>query len=51
VAKEAYADPDLVRSAPHNSTIAKLDPAPLDDPKRWAMTWRAFLRKRSPTAG
>ena len=51
VAKEAYADPDLVRSAPHNSTIAKLDPAPLDDSKRWAMTWRAFLRKRSPTAG
>ena len=51
VAKEAYADPDLVRSAPHNSTIAKLDPAPLDDPKRWAMTWRAYLRKRSPTAG
>ncbi|OGS48435.1 MAG: glycine dehydrogenase [Euryarchaeota archaeon RBG_16_68_13] len=46
VAAEAYADPQTVKSAPHRSSISKMDPAPFDDPARWAMTWRAFLRKR-----
>jgi glycine dehydrogenase subunit 2 len=45
VAEEARTDPDLVRAAPHNSTIHTIDHAPLDDPARWAMTWRAYRRK------
>ncbi len=45
VAQEAYTDPDLVKTAPHNSTIHTIDHSPLDDPERWAMTWRAYLRK------
>jgi glycine dehydrogenase subunit 2 len=45
VCREAYENPDLVKSAPHNSSITRLDEAALDDPQRWAMTWRAFLRK------
>jgi glycine dehydrogenase subunit 2 len=45
ISREAYADPELVRSAPHRSTIHRLDPAPLDDPERWALTWRAYRRK------
>ncbi len=45
VAEEAYADPDTVRSAPHRSTIHRIDHAWLDDPERWAVTWRAYLRK------
>jgi glycine dehydrogenase subunit 2 len=45
VAGEAYSDPDLVRSAPHNSTIHKIDHRPFDDPQQWAITWRAYLRK------
>ncbi|HSJ57779.1 MAG TPA: aminomethyl-transferring glycine dehydrogenase subunit GcvPB, partial [Anaerolineae bacterium] len=45
VAGEARTDPDLVKSAPHNSTIHTVDHAPLDDPARWAMTWRAYKRK------
>ena len=45
VAEEAYADPDTVRSAPHRSTIHQIDHAWLDDPERWAVTWRAYLRK------
>jgi glycine dehydrogenase subunit 2 len=47
VAEEARHDPDLVRSAPHNSTIHTIDHEPLDDPARWAMTWRAFQKKMS----
>ncbi len=45
VAQEARTDPDLVKTAPHNSTIHTIDHAPLDDPARWAITWRAYRRK------
>ncbi len=45
VAEEARTDPEKVRTAPHNSTIHTIDHAPLDDPSRWAMTWRAYRRK------
>ena len=45
VAQEARTDPDRVKAAPHNSTIHTIDHAPLDDPNRWAVTWRAYLRK------
>jgi len=45
VADEARTDPELVKTAPHNSTIHTIDRAPLDDPSQWAMTWRAYLRK------
>ncbi len=46
VCQEAYKDPERVKGAPHNSTVSKIDSAPLDDPERWAMTWRAYKRKR-----
>jgi glycine dehydrogenase subunit 2 len=45
VANEACTNPDLVKTAPHNSTIHTIDHSPLDDPSQWAMTWRAYLRK------
>jgi glycine dehydrogenase subunit 2 len=45
VAEEARTDPDRVKTAPHNSTIHTIDHSPLDDPARWAMTWRAYQRK------
>jgi glycine dehydrogenase subunit 2 len=46
VCEEAHNDPELVRSAPHNSSTHRFDPSPFDDPERWAMTWRAYKRKR-----
>jgi glycine dehydrogenase subunit 2 len=45
VAAEAYENPEMIRTAPHNSTIHTIDHSPLDDPDRWAVTWRAYLRK------
>ena len=45
VAQEAYDDPELVRTAPHASTVHRADHGPLDDPERWAVTWRAYRRK------
>lgn len=46
VAHEARTDPDLVKTAPHNSTVHRADHEPLDDPSQWAITWRAYLKKR-----
>jgi glycine dehydrogenase subunit 2 len=46
VAKEAREDPTTLLTAPHNSTVHRVDPASLDDPSQWAITWRAFLKKR-----
>ena len=45
ISAEAYATPDVVRSAPHNCPIHKVDDSYLDDPKRWSITWRAWKRK------
>ena len=45
VADEARSDPERVKSAPHNCTIHTVDHGPLDDPERWAVTWRAYKRK------
>jgi glycine dehydrogenase subunit 2 len=54
VAQEARTKPEWVKTAPHNSTIHTIDHTPLDDPARWAVTWRAYKRKirgRQRTAG
>jgi len=45
IAEEAYIDPQIVKTAPHNSTIHRIDHEPFDDPASWAVTWRAYLRK------
>jgi glycine dehydrogenase subunit 2 len=45
ICKEAHDNPDLVRTAPHRQPIHQIKAAPLEDPGRWAMTWRAYQRK------
>ena len=46
IAEEARTNPELVKSAPHNSTIHRMDDHDLlDKPEHWAVTWRAYLRK------
>ncbi len=45
VAQEARTDPERVKTAPHNSTVHRIDPSPLDDPREWAMTWRGYRKK------
>lgn len=47
ITDEAYSNPDIVKRAPHNQAIHKLTPASLDEPDQWAMTWRAWKRKRA----
>jgi glycine dehydrogenase subunit 2 len=45
VCEEAYSNPDIVKMAPHNQTISKIKEENLNDPSKWAMTWRAYLKK------
>ena len=55
ISDEVYSDPrNLSSRHPHNHAIHQLDAEPLEDPDRWAMTWRAYERKRAarqPPAG
>jgi glycine dehydrogenase subunit 2 len=46
ISREAYESPGTVIESPQRSTVHKMDPAPHDDPERWALTWRGYLRKR-----
>ncbi len=45
VSAEAYGNPQKVKSAPHRSVVHKIDHSWLDDPQKWAVTWRAYLKK------
>ena len=42
---EAYNSPEVIKSAPHRSVVHHIDYSNSDDPKKWAITWRAYLRK------
>lgn len=50
IAREARETPEVVRTAPHNQPIAQVKGDAFEDPAKWAMTWRAYLRKRSGEA-
>jgi glycine dehydrogenase subunit 2 len=45
ISREAYTNPEIVKTAPHNAAISKIDTSPSSDPTKWAMTWRAYLKK------
>jgi len=43
--EEAKNNPEHVKSAPHNSVCHQLDESGMDDPEKWAITWRAYQKK------
>ncbi|HEX6022043.1 MAG TPA: glycine dehydrogenase subunit 2, partial [Solirubrobacter sp.] len=45
VIDEAYTDPELVKTAPHNQAIHQVDGSRVNEPDTWATTWRAHRRK------
>ncbi|MEX1077877.1 MAG: aminomethyl-transferring glycine dehydrogenase subunit GcvPB [Homoserinimonas sp.] len=45
VVAESRSDPELVKTSPHNQAVARANTSGLDDPARWATTWRAYQRK------
>ncbi|HZJ98743.1 MAG TPA: aminomethyl-transferring glycine dehydrogenase subunit GcvPB, partial [Tissierellaceae bacterium] len=42
---EAYENPEIAKTAPHRSVIHQVDKSGMDDPEKWAPTWRVYLRK------
>jgi glycine dehydrogenase subunit 2 len=40
-----------VKSAPHCQPIHRVRTEGLDDPQRWATTWRAYVRKHGVPRG
>jgi glycine dehydrogenase subunit 2 len=45
ISDEAYSDPEIIRTAPHHSTVHRTRQESFDDPDEWAVTWRAYRRK------
>lgn len=45
ISQEAYTNPEIFKKAPYNCAISRIDPTPSLNPKKWAMTWRAYLEK------
>ena len=45
ILSEARTDPEMVKSAPHNSTIKQGDDSGMDDESKWAFTWRMYQKK------
>lgn len=44
--EEAYTQPEVIRTAPHRAAIHQMpDPEYLENPQKWAITWRAYRRK------
>ncbi|MFN8186121.1 MAG: aminomethyl-transferring glycine dehydrogenase subunit GcvPB [Gaiellales bacterium] len=46
ISKEAYSEPEVIRSSPHRSTVHQIELDGLEEADRWALTWRAWQRKR-----
>lgn len=45
---DARKDPDYVRNAPYNTAMHKrLDNGDLDDPEKWALSWKAYQKKHN----
>ncbi len=50
VCQEAYRNKGVFREAPHNCAIHLVDQTAASDPRKWAFTWRAYVRKRKASA-
>ncbi|MBF8981973.1 aminomethyl-transferring glycine dehydrogenase subunit GcvPB [Lutibacter sp. B2] len=42
---EAYETPDKFENAPFASSCHQVDESNMDDPEKWAITWRSYLKK------
>lgn len=47
VFQEARENPELIKTAPHRSVTHQVDESGMDDPERWALTWKMYLKKYS----
>jgi glycine dehydrogenase subunit 2 len=50
ISKEAYENPQWVKSAPHNSVVHKVPAPSIDEPERIAVTWRQYKKLKAKQA-
>ena len=43
--QEAYDNPEIIKTAPHRSVCHQVDASWSDDPDKWCITWRCYLKK------
>lgn len=46
ISQEAYTEPEKVLSAPHNTTVTRLDEIKASHPKTMTLSWRMHLKKQ-----
>ena len=46
ISKEAYENPELVKTSPHNSPISRIDESVMLDASKTALTYKQYLRKK-----
>ena len=46
ISEEAYENPEIIMSAPHNAPISKIDTAAYTKPEDLIVTWRVYKRKK-----
>jgi glycine dehydrogenase subunit 2 len=49
ISQEAYTKPEEVLSAPHNTTVARLDEVKASHPKTMTLSWRMHLKRQGAT--
>lgn len=47
ISEEAYENPELVKTAPHNTPISLIPKEAITDPKDLIVTWRVYKRKKA----
>ena len=45
VFKEAHEDPETIKTAPHRSVTHQVDESEMDDPAKWVLSWKTYLKK------
>lgn len=45
ISDEAYSNPDLLKNAPHNAAVTRLDEAKASHPKTMALSWRMHQKR------
>ena len=45
ISEEAYANPEVVLKAPHNTAVSRLDEVKASHPRTMALSWRMYLKK------
>jgi glycine dehydrogenase subunit 2 len=45
ICQEAYSNPQVVLSAPHNTAVSRLDEVKASHPKTMTLSWRMYLQK------